>query len=114
MKSSDVFSGKPSANQKAWKIINQFYHLVITKMERDNISRADLARDLGKSRAAISQMFNKTPNISIKKMIEIAEAIGLDINLTSDLFLEEKQVRKVAEYVYIPQIIDSKINVQNK
>jgi len=99
---NSVFGGKPSANQKAWGIINQFYHMVIIKMEEDNITRAELARNLGKSRAAISQMFNKTPNISIKKMIEIAEAVNLEINLTNDLFLQEKQIKEIKKYVFIP------------
>jgi|AntAceMinimDraft_17_1070374.scaffolds.fasta_scaffold43835_2 transcriptional regulator with XRE-family HTH domain len=99
---NSVFGGKPSTNQKAWGVINQFYHMVIIKMEEDNITRADLARNLGKSRAAISQMFNKTPNISIKKMIEIADAVNLEINLTNDLFLQEKQIKKIKNYVFIP------------
>jgi len=99
---NSVFGGKPSTNQKAWGVINQFYHMVIIKMEEDNITRADLARNLGKSRAAISQMFNKTPNISIKKMIEIADAVSLEINLTNDLFLQEKQIKEIKKYVFIP------------
>lgn len=99
---NSVFGGKPSTNQKAWGVINQFYHMVIIKMEEDDITRADLARNLGKSRAAISQMFNKTPNISIKKMIEIADAVNLEINLTNDLFLQEKQIKEIKKYVFIP------------
>ncbi len=99
---NSVFGGKPSTNQKAWGVINQFYHMVIIKMEEDNITRADLARNLGKSRAAISQMFNKTPNISIKKMIEIADAVNLEINLTNDLFLQENQIKEIKKYVFIP------------
>lgn len=99
---NSVFGEKPSTNQKAWGVINQFYHMVIIKMEEDNITRADLARNLGKSRAAISQMFNKTPNISIKKMIEIADAVNLEINLTNDLFLQEKQIKEIKKYVFIP------------
>lgn len=99
---NNFFGGKPTANQKAWKIINQFYHLILTKMEQDDITRADLARTLGKSRASISQMFNKTPNISIKKMIEISDAVDLDINLTNDLFLQEIKVKKIKEYIIIP------------
>ncbi|MCK4956489.1 MAG: helix-turn-helix transcriptional regulator [Candidatus Cloacimonetes bacterium] len=98
---NNIFGKKPSADQKAWGIINQFYHMVMTKMEEDGISRADLARNLGKSRAAVSQMFNKTPNISIKKMIEIADAVQLEVNLTADLFLQEKQIKEVNNYVFV-------------
>lgn len=99
---NNIFGAKPSADQKAWRIINQFYHMVLTKMEEENITRADLARNLGKSRAAISQMFNKTPNISIKKMMEIAEAVNLEINLSNNLFQQEKQIKEIKKYVLIP------------
>lgn len=84
-----LFSRIPTTNQKAWGLINDFYHLVLTFMEKNNISQADLARMLGKSRSAISQMFNKTPNISIKKMAEIADAIGLTIKITTPEKAEE-------------------------
>lgn len=87
----DFFGKEPTIGQKAWDIINQFYHLVLTKMEEDGISRADLARRLGKSRAAISHMFNETPNITVKKMVEIADAVELNINLTTEKFLEKKK-----------------------
>ena len=87
---NDFFSREPSLEQKSWNIINQFYHMVLTKMEKDNISRADLARKLGKSRASISQMFNKTPNLTIKKMIEIANAIDLEINLSAEMFVNRQ------------------------
>jgi len=80
----DFFSSSPSVNQKAWGMINEFYHLILTHMEKNNITRADLSRKLGKSRSAISQLFNKTPNITVRKMVEIAEAINLDIHILSE------------------------------
>lgn len=79
----DFFSSPPSSNQKAWGIINDFYHMVLTYMEKNNISQADLAKKIGVSRSAISQMFNKTPNISVKKMVEISDAIGINLKITS-------------------------------
>lgn len=78
---NDIFGEEPDAEEKAWDMIHEFYHLVLTKMEGDGITRADLARKLGKSRASVSQMFNKTPNLSIMKMMEIADAVGLEISL---------------------------------
>lgn len=80
----DFFGSPPSVNQKAWGIINDFYHMILTHMERREISKSDLAKRLCKSRSAISQMFNKTPNFTIKKMVEIADAIGLNMKITSD------------------------------
>jgi len=84
---SDFFEAEPTSNQKAWGLIHDFYHLVLTHMESNSITKADLARLLNKSRSAISQMFNKTPNISIKKMVEIADAVGMEINISSPQIL---------------------------
>ena len=80
----DFFAASPTSNQKAWEVINDFYNLALTYMEVNNISQAELARRLNKSRSAISQMFRKTPNISIKRMVEIADAIGFNFNLNSN------------------------------
>jgi len=77
------FNESPTTNQKAWGLINHFYHIVFTYMEMNNIKQADLAKKMNKSRSAISQLFKQTPNISIKKMVEIADAIGINLNIDS-------------------------------
>ena len=79
----DFFASSPSADEKAWGIIHDFYHMILTHMENQGISKSDLAQRLGKSRSAITQMFKKTPNITLKKMVEIADAIGIDIRIHS-------------------------------
>lgn len=79
---NDRLQAELSVEDKAWDIIFEFYHQVLTKMEKHNISQADLARKLGKSRSAVSQLLNKTPNISIRRMVEIADAVGLEFTLT--------------------------------
>ncbi|MBN2060566.1 MAG: helix-turn-helix transcriptional regulator [Deltaproteobacteria bacterium] len=76
------FFAEPSTiNQKAWGIIHNFYHEILTSMEKNKLNKAGLAKKLDKSRSAISQMFNKTPNITIKKMVEISDILGLDIKI---------------------------------
>lgn len=79
---NDRLQAELSVEDKAWDIIFEFYHQILTKMEKHNISQADLARKLGKSRSAVSQLLNKTPNISIRRMVEIADAVGLEFTLT--------------------------------
>ena len=104
-KHEDLFSVVPSANQKAWGVINEFYHLILTYMESNNINKAELSRRLGKSRSAISQMFNKTPNVSIKKMVEIADAVGIDINIISKEVSEYRPIvtTKLKEgFIFVP------------
>ena len=98
----DFFSQPQTENQKAWGIIHDFYHQILTYMEENNITKAELAKRLGKSRAAISQMFNKTPNITLLKMIEIANAVGVEINIETNYFREKREANKKVkiEYVY--------------
>jgi len=95
-----IFSEEPSINQKAWGIINDFYHLILTRMEKEGINKAELAKRLGRTRSAVSQMFNKNPNLTIKKMVEIADAIDLNLSIIpSEL---KKEIGKVQEkYVYV-------------
>jgi transcriptional regulator with XRE-family HTH domain len=95
-----IFSEEPSINQKAWGIINDFYHLILSRMENEGISKSDLAKRLGRTRSAISQMFNKNPNLTIKKMVEIADAIGLDLSIIPTEL--KKELGKVQEkYVFV-------------
>jgi DNA-binding phage protein len=80
-KVNNLLRAELTAEDKAWDIIIEFYHHVISRMEEQNITQADLARKLGKSRSAISQLLNKTPNISVIRMVEIADAVGLEFSL---------------------------------
>lgn len=77
----DIFLADPTPNQKAWGLIHDFYHTVLICMEENGISKAELAKRMNISRSAISQTFNETPNISIKKMVEIADALEYDLNI---------------------------------
>lgn len=94
----EIFSEEPSINQKAWGIINDFYHFILSRMEQDGISKADLAKRLGRSRSAISQMFNKSPNLTVKKMVEIADSVGLDLSVIPTEL--KKEIGKKAEEKY--------------
>lgn len=75
------FREEPTSNQKAWGIIHEFYNHVLLHMKVNGIKKAELARRLGISRAAVTQMFNKTPNVSIRKLVEIADAVGIEFHL---------------------------------
>jgi transcriptional regulator with XRE-family HTH domain len=79
---NDFFSIEPGIGIKAWDVIHDFYHSILTIMSDNNIKRIDLANRLNKSRSAISKMLNGTPNITINKMVELAEAVGMDIKIT--------------------------------
>jgi predicted nucleotidyltransferase len=79
-----LFNSDPTTNQKAWRLIHEFYNMILTRMEENNITRVEIAKKLGKSKAAVSKMLNNTPNITIKKMVELAEVVGLDLKLVSE------------------------------
>jgi hypothetical protein len=68
----DIFD----AGFDAWDLLYQFYYHVNEQMDKHQIKRADIAAKLGKSRSAISQLLNNTPNISLMKMAELADAVG--------------------------------------
>lgn len=102
-----MFSQAPDSNQKAWSLISDFYNLILNHMDKRKITKAELATRLGRSRAAISHMFNKTPNISVRKMVEIADAIGIDLALVenTDRLRLSKSAEKPDE-IHITVIID--------
>lgn len=91
----DFFEKSPTVNQKAWGVIHDFYNSILTYMENSDISKAELARRLNKSRASITQLFNKTPNVSLKKMIEIVDGIGLELKI--DLCKKGEYIQKVSK-----------------
>ncbi|MCF8316984.1 MAG: helix-turn-helix transcriptional regulator [Ignavibacteriales bacterium] len=110
----DYFSQSPSINQKAWGVINQFYHIVLTYMDENNITQADLARKLGKSRSAISQMFSKTPNISVKKMVEIADAVGIGIEINSAEVSVNNSTKYIAEKFTISDLKGNWVDINSE
>lgn len=100
----ELFASPANTDEKAWGAIHDFYHLVLTYMEAHQISKADLSKRLGTSRSAITQMFNKTPNITLKKMIEIADAIGIDIHITSpQVTREQARPKRLSTLPMTPQ-----------
>jgi len=97
----EIFSEAPSANQKAWGITNDFYHFILSHMEKEGISKADLAKKLGRSRSAISQMFNKNPNLTVRKMVGIADAVGLDIAIVPTELKQELSKKIEGKYFFV-------------
>ncbi|MBN2769856.1 MAG: helix-turn-helix transcriptional regulator [Spirochaetes bacterium] len=86
-----LFNSEPTTNQKAWGLIHDFYHIILTEMEEKKISRKELAVKTGKSKAMISKLLNNSPNISLKKMVELADSVGVELKITT------KQIEKSKE-----------------
>jgi transcriptional regulator with XRE-family HTH domain len=109
----EFFASPPTVEEKAWGLIHDFYHILLTYMEQQQITKAELAKRLGTSRSAITQMFNKTPNLTLKKMVEIAEAIGVNICLSSPQLQERQEDKSPSLYVTVQHVLsapDTRIN----
>ena len=50
-------------------------------MEAKSVSRAELARRLGRSRAWVTQLFDTNANPTLETMLKIAEALDADLTV---------------------------------
>jgi transcriptional regulator with XRE-family HTH domain len=101
----DFFKSPLTKEEKAWNLIHDFYHLILTRMEEKRISRSDLAKQLNRSKSSVSQMFNKTPNITVTKMVEIADVVGLDLKIV------DKEKQKELEEIKIEYSEPIRVNL---
>ena len=86
----DRAANNPSMEQLKWKTVFGFYNDILTIMAEDNISRKDLAIKLNKSKSAISQMLNETPNISLGRIVELTYALDLEMQINVSRKRENK------------------------
>ncbi len=52
---------------------------ILEIMEKKNISKADLAKKLGTSKAYVTRLFHGTPNMTILTLAKLAVALEVDI-----------------------------------
>jgi transcriptional regulator with XRE-family HTH domain len=70
---------------------------ILRVMEEKGISRSDLAQKLGVSKAAVSKLLNNGSNMTLKRLLTIAEA--MDLNLSVNFSASEQNVgQEVIEY----------------
>ncbi len=50
-------------------------------MQQQQVTKAELARRLGKSRAYITQMLNGSANLTLRTLAEVAYALGAEVKL---------------------------------
>lgn len=55
---------------------------VAKKLKAEGLKQKDLAKRLGKSEGWISRFMNDPTNFSIKKLVEIAVALGMELNVS--------------------------------
>lgn len=59
----------------------EFIHQLDAVMSRSGVSKAMLARRLGRSRAFVSQALSRGRNLTIKTMVELAGACGYELHV---------------------------------
>ena len=55
-----------------------FIEQLTLKMQAGGMNKADLARAMGKSAAYVSKVMNKEQNLTIRTMVELADAVGME------------------------------------
>lgn len=73
---------------RQYRVVLDFVTDLENEMRRQNVKQIGLADKLGKTRAWISKIFRKKPNLTFFTAVELANALGMDV-----------QVRAVSRYV---------------
>ncbi|MEO0075794.1 MAG: helix-turn-helix transcriptional regulator [candidate division WOR-3 bacterium] len=75
------------------EVIIEFTEKIVDRMEKLNLSRTELAKKLGVSKAFITKILNGNPNLTVKTMVSIAKALEckLDIELCPEGFETRKK-----------------------
>lgn len=56
--------------------------LLILLMNKDNVTRADLARRLGKSKSFVTQALSGSRNMTLRTLSDIAHALGYRVEVS--------------------------------
>lgn len=76
---------------KTETMILDFTEKLVARMKEKNVTRAELARRLGVSKAFVTKLLNGNPNMTIKTMVSIADALSSDLHL--DIYPQGFEVR---------------------
>lgn len=65
----------------AYGLMTELAAQVARKLEKEGLKQKDLAERMGKSPGWISRFMNDPTNFSIKKLVEIAVALGMELDV---------------------------------
>lgn len=72
---------------------------IVSQMESQEITRAELARRLGVSRPFVTRLLTGNPNLTVKTLVRVASAVGLVV----DVSLEPRYLANVRRYAALIQ-----------
>lgn len=62
-------------------VILEFNEKIVARMAEMNISRTELAKRLRVSKAFVTKLLNGNPNLTVKTMMSISDALGCELKL---------------------------------
>ncbi len=62
-------------------LVTEAAELIARLMEREGVSKAELARRLAKSRAYVTQLLRGSTNLTVQTLAEVAFALGAEVKL---------------------------------
>lgn len=74
------------------ELIIELTEKIVSRMEKINLSRAELAKRLGVSKAFVTKVLNGNPNLTLKTIVSISKA--LDCKVDIDLCPSGYETRK--------------------
>ncbi len=81
---------------------------IARRMQEQNVTKAELARRLGKSRAYVTQMLSGTTNLTLRTLAEVAYALGAEVKLeAAPLQLAQRNHRSVASQDPVSKVIET-------
>ncbi len=78
-------------------LVTQAGEFIAGLMEQQKVSRAELARRLGKSRAYVTQMLSGARNLTVRTLAEAAYALGVEVKLEAVPLEAERRRQKSPE-----------------
>ncbi len=75
-------------------------------LEEQRVSKAELARRLGKSRPYITQMLSGSTNLTVRTLAEVAYALGVEVKLEAVPLQAARQAAEVQRPVW--KVIESR------
>ena len=64
------------------RVHDDFAEQLESAMRSQGVSRADLARMIGKDRASVTQALRSGSNLTMRTMIDMASALGLEVRVS--------------------------------
>jgi transcriptional regulator with XRE-family HTH domain len=102
---------KNSFRFKLTYLENKIMEAVVREMNKKGISRTTLADKMGVTKSYVSKLLNNGSNVTIKKLLQIGEALGCNVDV-SFLPREENIVHQelTTNVVYMDDYKDNKIS----